>query len=242
MGCWWSTGTGGSERFRRAGPSLALPIPLLYLEFVGEILGIALRWACMAAAMVCLLCSAPAAAQQAPDDAAAREYFKAGRAAFEQADYESALIYFRHAYRASARAKLQYNIGVTADRLQREREALEAFEQYLNDVEQPARDAEVRVRVRALRESLAKQEAALEGAPASFSARADESASRARRDAFQMPEYKQLSDQPTAKKKKWPWIVAAAAVMVAGGVTAGVVLSQRSKASQPVGNGFSVSW
>lgn len=60
---------------------------------------------------------------------------------------------------------------------------------------------------------------------------------------FQMPEYKGPVDQPTAKKKKkWPWIVAAAAVAVVGGVTAGVILSKNSKQSQPAAGGVTVSW
>lgn len=60
---------------------------------------------------------------------------------------------------------------------------------------------------------------------------------------FQMPQYKGPVDQPTAKKKKkWPWIVAVAAVAVAGGVTAGVLLSKSSKQSQPAAGGVTVSW
>lgn len=96
---------------------------------------------------------------RATDDAAAREYFKAGRAAFDQADYESALVYFRHAYRTSGRGALLYNIGVAADRLQRDQEELEAFEQYLEETEKPTRESEVRTRVEALRLSIAEKEA-----------------------------------------------------------------------------------
>ena len=60
---------------------------------------------------------------------------------------------------------------------------------------------------------------------------------------FQMPEYKGHVDEPTAKqKKKWPWIVAASVVAVAGGVTAGVLLSKNSKQSQPATGGVTVSW
>jgi hypothetical protein len=60
---------------------------------------------------------------------------------------------------------------------------------------------------------------------------------------FQMPEYKGPVDEPTAKKKKkWPWIVAVSAVVVAGGVTAGVLLSKRSNESQPAAGGVTVSW
>jgi hypothetical protein len=60
---------------------------------------------------------------------------------------------------------------------------------------------------------------------------------------FQVPKYQGPVDQPTArKKKKWPWIVAVAAVAVAGGVTAGVLLSKSSKQSQPAAGGVTVSW
>lgn len=107
-----------------------------------------------------LLCmGAHAVAQDTADDAAAREYFERGRTAFEQADYEAALVYFRHAYRLSQRGELQYNIGVAADRLQREQEALEAFQHYLEETPNPTRQAEVRERIAALRRSIAERQA-----------------------------------------------------------------------------------
>jgi len=60
---------------------------------------------------------------------------------------------------------------------------------------------------------------------------------------FQMPQYKDPVDEPAAKKKKkWPWIVAASVVAVAGGVTAGVLLSKNSKKSQPGAGGVTVTW
>jgi hypothetical protein len=68
-----------------------------------ETWGIAFRLLCFAVLSLGLVCAAPASAQQTPDDAAAREYFERGRSAFEQADYEGALVYFRHAYRLSHR-------------------------------------------------------------------------------------------------------------------------------------------
>jgi tetratricopeptide (TPR) repeat protein len=103
--------------------------------------------------------AAPVRGQETPDDAAAREYFERGRTAFDQADYEGALVYFRHAYRLSRRSELQYNIGVAADRLQRDEEALEAFERYLEESENPEREAEVRERIHALRQSISQREA-----------------------------------------------------------------------------------
>ena len=131
----------------------------LYLEVMRETWGIAHRWGCFAVLLVGLTGALPAVAQQTPDDAAGREYFERGRVAFEQADYEGALVYFRHAYRLSHRGELQYNIGVAADRLQREEEALEAFEHYLEESQNAAREPEVQERIIALRQSIAERRA-----------------------------------------------------------------------------------
>lgn len=103
--------------------------------------------------------SAQERTQEGQNDVTARDYFEKGRNAFERADYEGALVYFRHAYRLSQRSELQYNIGVAADRLQREDEALKAFEQYLEATEQPEREAEVRERIDALHASIEEREA-----------------------------------------------------------------------------------
>jgi tetratricopeptide (TPR) repeat protein len=235
-----------------------------YVEIMGENWGIAFRWACAAGLLVGMAFSTPVFAQTIADDAAAKEYFEAGRVAFDQADYESALTYFRHAYRTSGRGALLYNIGVAADRLQRDQEAVEAFEQYLETTEKPTRESEVRTRIEALRKSIADKEATeralmeaelryrqiAEGnsrkmrdpAPPSPSASIGTSESRPGA-VFQMPPYTDPVDRPSAKKKKkWPWIVAATAVVVLGGVTAGVVVSQRSKQSQQPSGGFAVNW
>jgi tetratricopeptide (TPR) repeat protein len=133
--------------------------PALYLEDMGRSRGIALRWVCICLAMFALCAAAPVSAQDTPDDAAGREYFERGRASFEDADYERALVYFRHAYRLSRRGELQYNIGVTADRLQREEEALEAFRHYLEETTEPTREEEVRERIAALERSIAERKA-----------------------------------------------------------------------------------
>ncbi len=83
-------------------------------------------------------------------DEEARLVFQAGTVAFEDARYEEALERFRTAYELSGRTQLLYNIGVSADRLRRDEEALVAFEQFI--AESPAdadgvRDAEARVEV-----------------------------------------------------------------------------------------------
>jgi tetratricopeptide (TPR) repeat protein len=221
-----------------------LPIEflLLYFEVMGETWGIALRWAWAATFLLGIVCAGPATAQPTADDAAAREYFKAGRAAFGQADYESALVYFRHAYRTSRRSALQYNIGVAADRLHREQEALEAFELYLEEADHPPREHEVRGRIEALRKSIAQEQVTRDSARIARPAIIGGTMSRDVDIGLQMPEYNEPIDQPTENKKKWPWIVAAAAVVVASGVTAGVVHSQRSNQNQPAASGLTVNW
>lgn len=109
-------------------------------------------------AMLVALCGSPVSAQRS-DDAAGRELFEEGRTAFDRADYETALIYFRRAYELSLRGELQYNIGIAAARLQREEEAVEAFYRYLEEASEPEREAEVRQRIEALETSIAEREA-----------------------------------------------------------------------------------
>jgi tetratricopeptide (TPR) repeat protein len=91
-----------------------------------------------------------AGAENTSNDAAARGQFERGRAAFEATDYEQALVHFRRAYQLSQRGQLQYNIGITASRLQRDDEALQAFQDYLEEVESPPREQEVHKRIAAL--------------------------------------------------------------------------------------------
>ena len=110
-----------------------------------------------------IVCSAwmgggSAFAQKTPDDVMAREHFVRGQTAFEAADYEQALVHLRESYRLSQRAQLQYNIGITASHLGRAEEAQEAFERYLEEVESPPREQEVRKRVAALQATIAKRE------------------------------------------------------------------------------------
>jgi tetratricopeptide (TPR) repeat protein len=91
-------------------------------------------------------------------DDEARGLFLAGEAAFRDARWEDAIRYFRDAYRLSPRPGLLYNIGVSADRLRRDTEALEAFEHFLREIgdqDAPHRhDAEARVEV--LRRAIAE--------------------------------------------------------------------------------------
>jgi hypothetical protein len=90
-----------------------------------------------------------AAAGTEAADREARGLFLAGEAAYGDARYEDALDYFKRSYALSKRPDLLFNIGQAADKLRRDREALEAFEGYLREVPngERRREAEVRVRI-----------------------------------------------------------------------------------------------
>ena len=90
-------------------------------------------------------------ARSEADDAAAREQFVLGRAAYRGANYDAALVYFTRAYDLSGRSELLYNVGISADRLGRDEKAIEAFEKYLEDTVDPSRGQEVRERLEFLR-------------------------------------------------------------------------------------------
>jgi tetratricopeptide (TPR) repeat protein len=97
-----------------------------------------------------------AAAQPEPDtkdarDEEARGLFLAGRAAYDDGRYEEALNYFRRSYELSDRPELLYNIGQTASVLNRDEEALWAFEKYLERYENAPNYREVEDRIMRLR-------------------------------------------------------------------------------------------
>ena len=143
----------------RAVTELRRRRPKLYLEAMKGTSNIACALALMLGLVATAAPSRVCAQDDRRNDEAGREYFERGRAAFEEADYERALVYFEHAYRLSGRGELHYNIGVACDRLQREDEALEAFEQYLATTPNATREAEVRERMEALRQSIAERKA-----------------------------------------------------------------------------------
>jgi len=91
-------------------------------------------------------------------DAEARTLFEQGRAAFTASRFAEALDFFRQAYALSQRHALLYNIGQAADRLRRDREALEAFDRYLTEVPDADNRVEVETRMGVLRETIARDE------------------------------------------------------------------------------------
>ena len=139
-------------------------------------------------------------------DEAARVTYELGRAAFDAGDFEQALGHFRRAYELSPRVQLLFNIGTTADRLQRNEEALEALEEYLERAPDAPNADNVRGRVRILREAVEQDrqvEAALENAGA--------------------------ADQDQRRRRRLIGILSAVGAVVLGGVIAAIVVATRPK-------------
>jgi tetratricopeptide (TPR) repeat protein len=125
----------------------------------------ALAVVALAAMGAASLGASPAVAQDASADVAvgrddeARAIFQAGRDAYARGEYAEALVAFRNAYELSGRAELQFNIGQAADRLRHDREAVSAFEAYLQAVPDASNRVEVEARLRVLRSEIARDDA-----------------------------------------------------------------------------------
>jgi len=194
-----------------------------------------------ALALGLVLSALPAAAQQPGHDAEAREAFESGRRAFAEGRFEDALELFRHSYDLSGRVELLYDIGTSHDRLRHDREALEAFEQYLGRVplDSPHR-AEVRRRVEVLRASL-QRESAQPPTPEE-TARADDVAA-APAPPSGAPPRDQGEDEGGSVLGAW-WFWTIVGVVVAGGVLATVLVVQSEDETEPAlggTNGWTVS-
>ena len=92
-----------------------------------------------------------------PRDAAARRFFESGREAYDAGDYQLALSHFRQSYDLSERPELLYNIGMAADRLRRDAEALEAFRGFVQALPSASHRGEVEARIRLLEDQVARQ-------------------------------------------------------------------------------------
>lgn len=104
-----------------------------------------------------MLIASTAGAQDQGQDNEARALFEAGRVAFDEGRFENALEYFERAYALSRRPQLLYNIGSAADRLRRDREALQHFEAFLQAVPNSPNRAHVEGRIRVLRQALGEE-------------------------------------------------------------------------------------
>ncbi len=176
-------------------------------------------------------------------DEEARQLFQAGRLAFSDGRFEDALSYFNRAYELSQRAQLLYNIGTAADRLRRNREALEAFELYLQKLPTAENRREVESRVRLLRAEEARAAAApapVVPTPAQTAAAQENSSAS---HALDPQATTTQADKPSGSVFKTWWFWTIAGVVVAGAVV-GTVLATQSKKTEPLltGDGGTVAF
>jgi tetratricopeptide (TPR) repeat protein len=94
-----------------------------------------------------------------PDTEVARRHFDRGTKSYQEQDYEVALREFEAARRVKSLPAFDYNIGRCQDRLERYPEAVAAYERYVASSVAPD-VAEVRERIRVLKERIAEAEAA----------------------------------------------------------------------------------
>jgi tetratricopeptide (TPR) repeat protein len=88
----------------------------------------------------------------------ARQYFELGRLAFVDGRFEEALQSFERSFALSQRPLLLFNIGAAHDRLRHEREALQAFERFLELAPDAENRGEVEGRIAFLRRSIARSD------------------------------------------------------------------------------------
>ena len=106
-------------------------------------------------------------------DREARALFDAGRLAFSEGRYDNALEHFQRAYELSGRPQLLFNIGIAAERLRRDREAVAAFRAYLHALPDTDQRASVEARIGILEEAIAEDEATAQPREASSGPRAE---------------------------------------------------------------------
>ena len=157
---------------------------------------------------------------------AARRAFQAGTESYKTGHFEEALRFFRKAYELAegrARLLLLLNIAQTLDRLDREEEALEHYEWYLQRMPEGPKAGVARGRVEVLRRRIAAREAERRAQRermlrllAEAEARGKAQAARAHRAPL------------------WPWLLAGGAAVAAGSVVAVLLLSGGDSKPLPV--------
>jgi tetratricopeptide (TPR) repeat protein len=152
-----------------------------------------------------LLLPCAAQAQVDPDTEIARRHFKTGSVLYDEGNYEKAREEFEAARRVRPLPAFDFNIARCLDRLERPREAIAAYERYLQSNPEDA-DA-VRERVQMLRSRLPVEPAVKPAAPSAAAI------------SVAAPPPKPLA------RKAWFWgVMAGTAVVVAGAIALGVVL------------------
>ncbi len=176
----------------------------------------------------------------------ARAHYGTGSIAFGAGRFADALAEFQKAYALSQRPQLIYNIAVAYDRLRRDREALEAFEEYLRLVPDAPQRAEVEGRIGLLRESLQSQArlASTSATPALASAPSDDEAHTPTtitastnvtlESTVSRASHAQRDEQPAHPSTgQWLLLGSSGALAVTGGVLLTVALMDKGAVEQP---------
>ncbi|UJR85219.1 tetratricopeptide repeat protein [Sandaracinus amylolyticus] len=162
----------------------------------------------------------PSSSPSSSRDAEARALFEAGRVAFADGRFEDALEYFERSHELSGRPELLYNIGTSSDRLRREREAVTAFEAYLEALPDAPNRREVEGRLRVLREEIAREDEQAAAVAAAEAAAAQDAASAP--IAEPAGETAERDEGGEDVLTAW-WLWTIIGVVVAGGVAGAVV-------------------
>ena len=195
--------------------------------------GIVSVWVALALVSTAIAQSTPPAARLKTDDVA-RGLFQAGKAAFDAGNFDEALQYFEQSYARSGRPQLQYNIGVTADRLRQDERALTAFRAYLGQVADAENRAEVESRIRALEKARTEREASIP-APTPEQTAHEASVDKTRSDVAltQVEPGDSASGGKPLTKQWWFW-TGIGAVVVGTLITAIAVSSGSDEQSPPI--------
>lgn len=114
---------------------------------------------------------APTESELAEEEA--RGLFDAGFAAYEAGRYEDALRYFQRAHDISGRPQLLFNVAQCYDRLRHDELAIATFERYLEALPDADNRIQVEARIRALRDGIARRQAAAVPTPTEVAASAE---------------------------------------------------------------------
>lgn len=158
----------------------------------------------------------------------AKGLFTAGRAAFDSGRFNEALDYFQRSYAMSQRPELLYNIGIVHDRLRDDQRALDAFDAYLAAVPDAPNRQAVETRAAAIRNALAARKAQ-EPAQAPTPAEAAATMQTPTADVSAIETDTNPPEDDDSLVKQW-WFWTAIGVVVAGGVTAGVLVASSGDA------------
>lgn len=149
------------------------------------------------------------AQEEEPRVLEARALFQAGQVAYDDGRFEDAQEHFQRSYELSGRAELLYNIGLAADRARNDKEALEAYEAFIERLPDSPHARRARNRIRALRQ-LVEAEGG-EESEASSSAAA--------------PEREDSSVLPLEGSAPFLVLGGGAAALIAGGVLVGLAVA-----------------